>query len=344
MLSTPALGGAETPSLSRRLAASLRSASRVGIYGLAAGIMRRPRGRPTAPERRAMWHFWRQAYQLHRDAQMQGSLAGVLRLLERQDLRDLPLFALSLPFDLWRMRRKHRGERRPVRVDDAFPYPDYYLHDFHNQVNGGLSRRAAATYEWQIRFVFAGTNRLMRQRVVEALPAGSGLQVLDMGCGGAAWLPQARLQGREHAVTGIDLSPFYLHEARARGDRHATFTQMNAEELPDSWTGRFDRILCIWVYHELPKEAQRRVTASMARVLKPGGEVLFMDAMQAGDVPGLDIATMNVAFAEDFDEPYFAAYQALDLPAHFAEAGLEVVESAPVFVSNFYRLVKPPAA
>ena len=292
-----------------------------------------------------MWHFWQQAYHLHRDAQLQGNLSAVLKRLERQDLRDLPLFALSLPFDLWRARRKQRGERRPVRADDAFPYPAYYLHDFHNQSNGGLSQRAAATYEWQIRFVFAGTNRLMRQRVVEALPLGSGLQILDMACGSAAWLPQARLQGREHAVTGIDLSPFYLREARARGDCHATFTQMNAEELPESWTGRFDRILCIWTYHELPPAAQRRVTASMARALKPGGEVLFMDAIQAADVPELDIASMNAAFAADFDEPYFAAYQKLDLPAHFAEAGLQVAEGTSVFVSNFYRLTKmAPAA
>ena len=321
----------------RALAASLRSASRVGAYSLATRLI--PRGRkPTGDQRRAMGYFLRQAYALHRGLEDRSELMGILQQLERDDLRDLPLFVLSVPFDLWRTRRKHGGQRRTVVAADAFPYPDYYLHDFHNQVNGGLSRRAAATYEWQIRFLFMGTNRLMRQRVIDALPTGSGLEVLDLGCGTAAWLPQARMQGRGHAVTGVDLSPFYLERARARGDSQATFKQMNAEELPAAWRGRFDRIVCIWTYHELPAEAQRRVTANMAAALKPGGEVLFMDAIQQRDIPGTDLRCMNEDFAADFDEPYFADYQRLDLAAHFGRAGLKVREKGSVFVSNFYRL------
>ena len=313
------------------------------MYGLASSVLRRPRGRPTASQRQVTWHFWRQVYVFHREAQERAELAEMLRELERQDLRDLPLFALILPFDLWRAHRKRNGERRQVLADDAFPYAEYFLHDFHHQANGGLSRRSAATYEWQIRFLFAGTNRLMRQRIVEALPAGGGLQVLDLGCGAAAWLPQARLQGREHAVTGIDLSPHDLNQARSRGDRNATFTQMNAEELPASWRERFYRILCLWTYHELPPEAQRRVTASMAHALKTGGEVLFMDVIQEADVPGLDSRFMNEHFAADFDEPHFADYQRIDLPAHFRAAGLEVKSRGTVLVSNFYRLVKAPS-
>lgn len=239
------------------------------------------------------------------------------------------------------MHRCARGFKQQVRPTDQFNYPDYYLHDYHYQANGGLSWRAAATYEWQIRFLFAGTNRLMRQSIIDAVPMGAHLQILDVGCGTATWMHQAQLQQRHHPIIGVDLSPHYLQLARRRNVPDTEFLQLNAEHLPDSWNNRFDVVTCIWMYHELPAAAQHHVTASMARVLKPGGKLLFLDAVQQSDVPEDNINDSNEAFAQHFNEPYFLAYQHLDLAEHFRQHGLEPGQPQRWFVSKFMEATKP---
>lgn len=327
---------------SRRLAGALTAAWRTAGYGLASILLRGREARPSPADQRVLWQFWAEAFSLQCKQMRRGDVAQAVRQLERRDLWNLPRFVAALPSDLRRARAKRRGVRLPVRAADGFPYPPYYLHDFHNQANGGLSRRAAATYEWQIRMLFVGTNRLMRQGIIDALPSGGHLRVLDVGCGTAAWVPQARLLGRHHHVTGVDLSPHYLDEARRQRDPATTLVQGNAERLPAGVGGGFDRAVCIWLYHELPEAAQRRVSRQIARALKPGGELLFMDAIQPADVPGRDIAFMNQRFAIDFDEPYFAGYQGLDLAEHFASCGLELVERRRYFVSNLLRLRRRP--
>jgi len=39
----------------------------------------------------------------------------------------------------------------------------------------------------------------------------------------------------------------------------------------------------VYLFHELPAEAQRAAAAEMARVVKPGGIVVLTDSVQSGD-------------------------------------------------------------
>ena len=331
------------PTLRTRLRAQWQSASRTLAYGLGCSLIHRPRPRPTAPQRRVLLKFWRDAFNLHRTMLLRPGMRAILRRLESDDWQDFPQFFASLPLDLWWMQQKRRGASSPVTPSDSFPYPAYYLHDFHNQHNGGLSARAASTYEWQIRVLFAGTNRLMRQAAIDAIPQGRGLACLDVGCGTAAWLPQAHLCGRHHEVVGVDLSPHYIARAQSRALACSTFIQCNAEELPANFTNRFDLAVCIWLYHELPTDAQHRVTACLSRALKPGGRLIFMDAAQCADAPDRDLTYFNERFAQDFDEPYFLDYQRLDLERHFLAHQLHVESRQRVFVSNLLTLRKADA-
>ncbi len=242
---------------------------------------------------------------------------------EAEDLLTLPVIASTLGSDVIRIRRKLRsGEAQlPVVPKDDFEYPSYYLNDFHNQRNGGLSLRSALTYEWQIRFLFMGTNRLMRQGVVDAIPVGDHLDILDVATGPATWIRMARQQGRRHRFTGVDVSPQYLRAAKLL-NTHAEFHQMKAEALAPEWTDRFDISTCIWLFHEMPVEAMEQAVAEMARVLKPGGTLLFMDSVQPQDVPETSSEPTNEAFHKYFNEPYFLEYSRVDLPAMFARHGL----------------------
>lgn len=250
------------------------------------------------------------------------AVSKVIFIHELEDLILLPACFISIPFDLLRTLGKRRAGLNSLGVQprDEFPYPPYYLHDFHNQPNGGLSIRSALSYEWQIRFLFLGTNKFMRQVAIDALPAGSDLEVLDLGCGTGAWIRQARALGHHHHYTGVDLSPNYLGVARLLR-RAVNFVQANAEELPSDWTNRFDVVTSIWLFHELPAEVTRRVISEISRVLKPGGLFIFLDAKQRHDESDYDVSIAN-NFCAYFAEPYFNEWVALDLEACLSDAGL----------------------
>jgi len=281
----------------------------------------------TGFERKLMVLDFQQATQLHRRVADRREVRSALRGLLWRDLKTLPFFLLSAPTDVWRVVQKRLGWLRPARVTapDSFAYPDYYLYDFHHQANGNLSRRAARTYEWQLRFLFVGCNHLMRQGVVDEIPEGAGLSILDVGCGPGSWVAMARRQNRRHHIVGVDLSASYLETARATGD-FDELRQMNAESLADEWSDRFDLVTCVWVFHELPREAQELVTAELSRVLKPGGRLVFMDSLQwSKDAPDL-FAMMGgrSIFGEVFNEPHMASYLETDLEQLFAGHKLQV--------------------
>lgn len=321
-----------------RALAGARDAARTGFYAgvtAAAARLAKPLG---ALEREYGRHALRDAYELHRKILERPGMREVLRRAEREDFAMLPFFLASAPLDLARVVARTRlGITRGTVVPrDGYAYPSYYLNDFHHQPNGHLSMRAALTYEWQIRFLFMGTNRLMRQVLIDHIPSGADLDILDVGCGTATWISQARLQGREHRVTGVDLSPYYLRVAQAFRGGHATFLQMNAEALAPEWTGRFDALTCIWLFHELPRAAIERVTAEMARVLKPGGRLYFMDAAQPEDIPEGEstVAGVSDLFRDYINEPWFRLYQQMDLPALFARHGFTVEATERCYASK----------
>ena len=322
----------------RHAALSVHAGLRTRLYASGVALARRFSVPLTAAERRTVDARRQASYDLHVATWRRPGLWRIFRRLEREDLRTLPIFLWRAPFDVLRVRRG--GDNR-VRPHDDFPYPSYYLHAFHHQLNGNLSRAAARTYEWQIRWLFFGANRLMRQAVVDALPAGAGLEVLDLGCGTAAWLPQARLQGRLHPVVGVDLSPDYLDVARARALPRTQFVQRNAEELPLHWRDRFDVVVSIWLLHELPAAARTRVVAEMARVLRPGGRLLLMDAALVEDAAHHpDGEMLNENFASQFNEPHFMSYQRLDLPALLGDHGFIVERVESCYASRLIHAIR----
>lgn len=126
-------------------------------------------------------------------------------------------------------------------------------------------RFADATYldhETWIRFAFAQFGNLC------------GKSALDFGCGhGMAAVVMAR-QGAD--VTGFDLSPGYVEEARARAEAnrvHVNFLVADGETLPFA-DAMFD---CIWgnaILHHLDMD---RAGQELRRVLKPGGIAVFCE-------------------------------------------------------------------
>ena len=71
---------------------------------------------------------------------------------------------------------------------------------------------------------------------------------------------------------------------------------------------------------------------TVARVLKPGGQVIFADSLQSGDEPEND--GLLELFPELFHEPYYRSYLEEDLDVIFAAHGLARISLETAFLTR----------
>ena len=256
--------------------------------------------------------------------------------------RRMPRLAIDLPRVVRRVRRRDAHDL-PREVDLA-AYPAYYRRTFHRQTDGYLSRRSAALYDVGVELLFGGTADVMRRQVIppvsrlvaERRAAGqpaSRLRLVDLACGTGRLLRQIAVAHPELELAGIDLSGPYLEEARAQLRRFpgVALIQANAEVLPLP-DRSVDVVTCVYLLHELPLDARRRVLAEARRVLRSGGLLVVEDACQPSDSPVL--VPVLRRFPRDLHEPYFKSYLQHDLAALAREAGLLVESVEPHLVSK----------
>jgi ubiquinone/menaquinone biosynthesis C-methylase UbiE len=223
--------------------------------------------------------------------------------------------------------------------------PDYYTQDFHFQTGGYLSEDSARLYDVQVETLFYGAASAMRRAGLKSFAAfmrgkdQREVAALDVACGTGRFLRELRLAYPALRAKGLDLSQAYLDEARRHlhGLRPVELLCANAEAmpLPDA---SCDIVTAIFLYHELPGDVRRRVTAEIARVLKPGGLFVLIDSLQMGDRPAWD--GLLEAFPVRFHEPYFAHYATDDLATMLAQAGLEPQETLQAFLSKVVTACK----
>lgn len=205
--------------------------------------------------------------------------------------------------------------------------PDYFRQDFHFQTGGYLTDESARLYDVQVETLFLGGAALMRRealRPIAELMRGRDqrrVALLDVACGTGRFLHDCRIAWPAMRLTGLDLSAAYLDEARRHMGtlRPAELMASNAEAMPLADASQ-DIVVSIYLFHELPPDVRRRVAAEMARVLKPGGLLVFIDSLQTGDRPRWD--GLLEAFPRRFHEPYYRHYLIDDLDGLFSAAGL----------------------
>lgn len=141
--------------------------------------------------------------------------------------------------------------------------------------------------------------------IEEALPAKSGLRILDAGCGTGMF--SLMLAQRGHRATGIDLTEHMILHARLlafREDSQAEFFCMDAEK-PDFPDHTFDAVVTRNLTWTLPHPS--RAYAQWLRILKPGGVLINFDA-DYGHAPvnagrdALPVAHAHVMLGEDMLE------------------------------------------
>lgn len=101
-----------------------------------------------------------------------------------------------------------------------------------------------------------------------------GRRILEVGCGAGRWSLGLRQRGAR--PVGLDLSRVQLRKARAEaGSRPLPLLRGNAEALPFK-DGSFDIAFCDW--GALTFGDPRRTIPECARVLRPGGRLVFATA------------------------------------------------------------------
>lgn len=132
-------------------------------------------------------------------------------------------------------------------------------------------RRWAPVYD----HTFGAFTRIGRRRVVDHINSRGG-SVLEVGVGTGLSLPN---YGDTVQVTGIDFSAEMLSKAQEKVDRLGltavvALRQMDARHLdfPDA---SFDVVVAMHLVSVVPDPEQ--VVAEMARVCKPGGEVVILN-------------------------------------------------------------------
>lgn len=215
-------------------------------------------------------------------------------------------------------------------------YPEYYLQNFHYQTDGWMSSESAKIYDYQVESLFMGTADAMRRQVLPDMFAFFRSKTtqthLDIASGTGRFMSFVMENFPELDATCLDLSPFYLREAQRMLGKYSNckFIEAQAERmpLPDA---SFDSISCVYMFHELPSEVRSAVVAEMARVLKPGGKVFFVDSAQKGEVPADRVLEGFTIIAH---EPYYLNYTEENLEQLFGACGLKMESSSVNWVSK----------
>lgn len=268
---------------------------------------------------------------------------GQLFLRDAQGVRDgilPPSIAEPGPGEIWSRIRDmfadlpdsaNRRTTRDVASATVTPgsaqLPAYYAQDFHFQTGGYLTEGSARLYDVQVETLFLGGAAPMRREALRPIADfmrgrdQRTVNLLDVASGTGRLLRDIRLAYPAMHLTGLDLSAPYLDEARRHLAplRPATWIEANAEAIPLPDASQ-DIVTTVFLFHELPPAVRRIVLGEMARVLKPGGLLVFIDSLQMGDRPGWD--GLLEGFPERFHEPYYRHYAIDDLDAAMSERGL----------------------
>jgi len=111
---------------------------------------------------------------------------------------------------------------------------------------------------------------------LQACMLADGSRVLDVGCGTGRWL--RRYAQRNLSPVGIDATQGMLQLAAASGV-DCELVVGSAQNLPFG-DGVFDLVSAVTVIQHIPPAEQRDALKEMARVLRPGGNLLLLELIR----------------------------------------------------------------
>ncbi len=148
----------------------------------------------------------------------------------------------------------------------------------------------APYYDFIMGIITLGRERTLRKMTVELAGVKPGDSVLEVGCGtGSLSLAAKDQAGPGGAVHGVDAAPEMVEVARRKAARLGADVDFKVgliQDIPFS-RAQFDVVLCSFMIFHMPDETRREGFREIARVLKPGGQVVIVDSVSPDGLSGL---------------------------------------------------------
>lgn len=184
---------------------------------------------------------------------------------------------------------------------------------------------------------------LLRRSGISSL---AGLDILDVGCGSGGELRRMTTMGADPArLAGIDLMPARIEEAR-RLLPAARFEVGSAHELPFA-DNSFDLVSQFVLFSSIVHPGLRRAVAlEMARVLRPGGSILWYDIKSmrpTSDLVPIKLDEMRALFpgAEMRVRSTTLGWRANHLVAPRSRVAAILLDAVPWLRSHYVALIRP---
>lgn len=113
--------------------------------------------------------------------------------------------------------------------------------------------------------------------------------------------------------------------------------QCAAEDVPLESESQ-DVVYCVYLFHEMPLQAQRAALAEFSRLLKPGGLLVITDSIQLGDRKNLTTAVKGFS---NFNEPHYSDYAHMNFGEELKRVGLQPDLKCLQSVTKSVSAVKP---
>jgi ubiquinone/menaquinone biosynthesis C-methylase UbiE len=172
------------------------------------------------------------------------------------------------------------------------------------------------------------------------LDVTAGTRVLDVGCGVGRW--SCMLAGRGARVTGMDLSPTMINEAKRRADASGVGASCRflVQDLARLDTGeQFDLVIGVTVLqHILDPAALRAAVRRMSAHLAPQGRMVLLEAAPARTAKRCD----TTVFRARLRRTYIDLFQECGLQLH-ALTGVDPAPFKTWLLPHVRRLPRPLA-
>ncbi len=146
----------------------------------------------------------------------------------------------------------------------------------------------APYYDFIMGLMTLGKERALREMTVELAGVKPGDKVLEVGCGTGSLSLAAKVQvGPNGEVHGIDAAPEMVEVARRKAARQGADVDFKVgliQDIPFS-RAQFDVVLCSFMIFHMPDDVRREGFKEIARVLKPGGQVVIVDSVSPDQLP-----------------------------------------------------------
>lgn len=140
-------------------------------------------------------------------------------------------------------------------------------------------------------------------------------EVLDLGC--ATGVPTCAVLAPTFRVTGVDISPAQIEQARANVPA-ATFICDDLRTV-EFTAGQFDAVVSLYTFDHVPRDQHGSLLARIHRWLRPGGYLLL--SIEDTDEPGRTVEWLGV-------DMHFSMFDAERTRRLVMDAGFVIVRTA----------------